>query len=43
MLGEVKKVAPSIFENAGARCKQLGYCPELESCGLMPKKVDIIK
>ena len=28
MLKLVKEVAPTIFENAGPRCKQLGYCPE---------------
>ena len=31
-------VSPTIFEDAGPRCEQLGYCPESKSCGLMPKK-----
>lgn len=33
MLAICKEVCPEIFENAGASCKQLGYCPEVESCG----------
>ena len=37
MLSEVKKVAPTLFKNAGASCVQLGYCPEgKRSCGLKP-------
>jgi thymidylate synthase (FAD) len=28
MLRQVKKVAPSLFENAGPSCVELGYCPE---------------
>jgi len=28
MLRQVKKVAPSLFENAGPTCVELGYCPE---------------
>lgn len=28
MLRQVKTVAPSIFENAGPNCVELGYCPE---------------
>lgn len=28
MLRQVKKVAPSLFENAGPNCVELGYCPE---------------
>lgn len=38
MLALVREVAPSLFEDAGARCKQLGYCPEARGCGRMPKK-----
>ncbi|MGN0138167.1 MAG: FAD-dependent thymidylate synthase, partial [Candidatus Methanomethylophilaceae archaeon] len=34
----VKEVSPIIFEGAGPRCVQLGYCPEAMSCGRMPKK-----
>ena len=35
MLELVKPVAPTLFENAGASCVQLGYCPEGEKkcCG----------
>lgn len=42
MLKEVKKVSPLLFENAGPACKQLGYCPEIESCGLVPRKEEFI-
>ncbi|MEM2104594.1 MAG: FAD-dependent thymidylate synthase [Candidatus Bathyarchaeia archaeon] len=28
MLKQVKKAAPSLFENAGPACVELGYCPE---------------
>jgi thymidylate synthase (FAD) len=39
MLKEVKKVAPVLFENTGARCESLEYCPEGElSCGRYPPK-----
>ena len=33
MLELVKPIAPKLFENAGASCVQLGYCPEKKSCG----------
>lgn len=33
MLALCKEVCPEIFENAGASCEQLGYCPEVKSCG----------
>jgi len=37
MLAEVKKVAPGLFEKAGAPCEALGYCPEGElGCGKYP-------
>ena len=37
MLAEVKKVAPLLFENAGASCVRLGYCPEGSlGCGRYP-------
>lgn len=39
MLALVKEVAPTLFEDAGPRCKALGYCPEARGCGRMPKKV----
>lgn len=38
MLEICKEVSPTIFENAGPRCEQLGYCPEAKGCGRMPKK-----
>ena len=28
MLKQVKKVVPSLFENSGPSCVNLGYCPE---------------
>jgi len=37
MLKEVKKIAPGLFEKAGAPCEATGYCPEGEfSCGRYP-------
>ncbi len=37
MLRLAKSVMPVIFEKAGAKCEQLGYCPEGEfSCGRYP-------
>ncbi len=39
MLEEVKKVAPIIFEKAGARCDSQGHCPEgARSCGRSSQK-----
>lgn len=38
MLKICKEISPIIFDNAGPRCEQLGYCPESKSCGRMPKK-----
>ncbi len=38
MLQEVKKVAPTIFKNAGPQCKTKGICPEQnKDCPLYPK------
>lgn len=37
MLALCKEVAPTIFENAGASCDVLGYCPEKRSCGRCPQ------
>lgn len=33
MLAICKEVAPDLFIDAGASCVQLGYCPEVKSCG----------
>ena len=41
MLREVQKVAPALFEGAGAKCIRLGYCPEAKGCGRMPKLDDL--
>lgn len=39
---EVKKLAPTLFENVGPMCQQLGYCPEGNmSCGKTPT-LDVI-
>ncbi|RLF46560.1 MAG: FAD-dependent thymidylate synthase [Thermoplasmata archaeon] len=39
MLGEVKKVAPTIFKNAGPPCRSKGICPEKDNdCPLYPEK-----
>lgn len=38
MLALVREVAPTLFEDAGARCKALGYCIERRGCGKYPKK-----
>jgi thymidylate synthase (FAD) len=43
MLKQCKQIAPNIFENAGAICERLGYCPEKQSCGRFPLKKDVIK
>lgn len=38
MLQQVKKVAPTIFKNAGPSCKSKGICPEnKKDCPLYPK------
>lgn len=39
MLALVREVAPTLFEDAGAQCKKLGFCPEKRGCGRYPKKV----
>jgi thymidylate synthase (FAD) len=37
MLAEVKKIAPGLFQTAGAPCEALGYCPEGDfGCGKYP-------
>lgn len=37
MVKIVKKIAPNLFNKAGAACVQLGYCPEAKfSCGRAP-------
>ena len=41
MLAICKEVSPTIFENAGASCDVLGYCPEQRSCGKCPRFTDL--
>ncbi len=42
MLAEVKKIAPGLFEKAGAPCEATGYCPEGKfSCGRFPAQPKI--
>lgn len=38
MLEQVRGVAPVLFDDAGSKCKHLGYCPETKGCGLMKPK-----
>ena len=38
MLEQVRGVAPVLFDDAGSKCKRLGYCPEAKGCGLMKPK-----
>lgn len=46
MLELVKEVAPTIFENTGPSCVQMGYCPEgKRSCGramILERVLDIV-
>lgn len=43
MLELVKPIAPKLFENAGASCVQLGYCPEKKSCGKCVTKDELME
>ena len=44
MLELVKPVAPKLFENAGASCVQLGYCPEgKKGCGKAPTLTKLLE
>lgn len=36
MLDECNRVAPTLFEGCGPQCVQIGYCPEVRSCGRYP-------
>lgn len=38
LLNKFKYYIPFIFANSGAKCIQLGYCPEEHSCGRMEKQ-----
>lgn len=38
MVELAKEVAPTIFDGVGARCEQLGYCPEQRGCGKYNKR-----
>lgn len=44
MLAICKEYLPSVFENAGAKCRYLGYCPEGRkfTCGKYPLREDIL-
>lgn len=39
MLNLARGVAPKLFEDAGPRCKQMGFCIERRGCGKYPKKI----
>lgn len=41
MLRLCQQVEPDIFENVGANCVQLGYCPEDKSCGKAKTLIEI--
>lgn len=42
MLAEVKKVAPSLFKNAGATCVRTGQCPEgAMTCGKLQEMLKL--
>ena len=45
MLGICKQYLPAVFSEAGAKCENLGYCPEGEkfTCGKYRLKRDVIK
>ena len=45
MLEIAKENLPQVFENAGAKCEALGYCPEGEkfSCRRYPLKEEVIR
>ena len=44
MLELCREKLPPVFENGGAKCERLGYCPEGKfSCGRFPLKEDVIK
>lgn len=38
MLQQVRDVSPVLFADAGPRCGSLGYCPESDGCGRMPRR-----
>lgn len=38
MLQQVREVSPVLFADAGPRCGSLGYCPESDGCGRMPRR-----
>lgn len=44
MLAICREKLPSVFENAGAKCEYLGYCPEgrKSTCGKYPLKEEVI-
>ncbi|MBC7326807.1 FAD-dependent thymidylate synthase [bacterium] len=44
MLAICKEYLPAVFDNAGAKCVHLGYCPEGKkfSCGKYPLKEDVL-
>ena len=41
MLYSVNRILPAAFEDAGPKCKRLGYCPEEKGCGFAPKRDDV--
>lgn len=44
MLEICRKELPPVFENGGAKCERLGYCPEGKfSCGRSPLKEEVMR
>lgn len=43
MLKICKTILPSVFEDRGAKCVNLGYCNEFNSCGRYPSKNEVLR
>ncbi|HQP91346.1 MAG TPA: FAD-dependent thymidylate synthase, partial [Candidatus Omnitrophota bacterium] len=45
MLDICLKELPEVFKGAGAKCEEIGYCPEGKdfSCGKYPLKEEVVK
>jgi thymidylate synthase (FAD) len=44
MLAICREKLPPVFENGGAKCERLGYCPEGKfSCGRFPLKKEVLR
>jgi thymidylate synthase (FAD) len=43
MVEEIKKISPFLVQYLVSTCEYLGYCPEGDCCGRMPKKDEVLK